>query len=471
MISLRSRSPRLTSAAPDGAATTASEPEASRNNVHSGGTHDECSPALRAGCAPAGKVLASQARHPCRLIAPGCATCRRLGFRVINPPRGPNVRRLPQPIRRLLLLTHPSDLELPGVDLLPHQSEANSLPLRVAPGTTDEHVDVGHAPPSLPSDPDWCHDGTVRDGENRNLRTPEDPDARAAFLYESSPAHRRLQGLRNTPDRPSRTAIALPNRSVHTEISHAVSPAFIGRPRREPVREIQFPNRFRPGGARRWRPWAMIWPRFGRRGRSGEAPLHPSRRRGRDQQGRAADVRPGGRDPRRGGAVRAALSRHQLPPRLRSRGDRPMAQDERRGRDRRTSPTARSRSVSPASSSRSQSPDDQRLDDRAAGDAGQRPAFDCRGGAGGAGADAKEPRDRPRTYQGVYERFAAWLAAREGVGEAAVGAFTSEAFVCYLDELEVAVRPRRLEGARGAAKARALPAPAPSDRRDRGADG
>ena len=217
VISLRSRSPR-TSAAPDGAATTASESEASRDNVRSGGTHDECSPALRAGCAPAGKVLASlghfpregllkrgtvggralgpngptsgqqrtggtagshprrssgcQARHPCRLIAPGCATCRRLGFRVINPPRGLNFRRLPQPIRRLLLLAHPSDLELPGVDLLAHQSEANSLPLRVALGTTDEHVDVGHAPPSLPSDPDWCRNPPPHIGGCKGSATP-----------------------------------------------------------------------------------------------------------------------------------------------------------------------------------------------------------------------------------------------------------------------------------------------------------
>jgi hypothetical protein len=30
-----------------------------------------------------------------------------------------------------------------------------------------------------------------------------------------------------------------------------------------------------------------------------------------------------------------------------------------------------------------------------------------------------------RTYQGVYERFASWLAGREGVREAPVAAFTS----------------------------------------------
>ena len=52
------------SAAPDGAATTASESKASRDNVRSGGTHDECAPALRVGCAPAGKVLASLGHFP-----------------------------------------------------------------------------------------------------------------------------------------------------------------------------------------------------------------------------------------------------------------------------------------------------------------------------------------------------------------------------------------------------------------------
>ena len=146
------RERRTDSAAPDGAATPASKSEASRDKVRSGAAHDECSPVLRAGCAPADKALASQTRHPCRLIPPGCATCRRSGFRVVNPSTvRPSVWRLLQPIRRLLLLTHPSDLQLPGVDLLPHQSTANSLPLRAAPGTTDKHVDVGHAPPSLPA--------------------------------------------------------------------------------------------------------------------------------------------------------------------------------------------------------------------------------------------------------------------------------------------------------------------------------
>ena len=48
-----------------------------------------------------------------------------------------------------------------------------------------------------------------------------------------------------------------------------------------------------------------------------------------------------------------------------------------------------------------------------------------------------------RTYQGIYERFASWLAEREGVGEASVAAFTSQAFVAYLDELESAAPLRR----------------------------
>ena len=145
------RERRTNSAAPDGAATPTSKSKASRDNVPSGATHNECSRVLPAGYTPADKALASQTRHPCRLI-PGCAMRRRSGFRVINPSTvRPSVWRLPQPIGRLLLLTHPSELQLPGVDLLPDQSKANSLPLSAAPGTTDKHVDVGHAPPSLPA--------------------------------------------------------------------------------------------------------------------------------------------------------------------------------------------------------------------------------------------------------------------------------------------------------------------------------
>ena len=116
-----------------------------------------------------------RARHPCGLIAPGYATCRRSRFRVKTPQVRPSCLRLPQPIRRLLLLAHPSGLELPVGDLLPHQGQAKSLALRAAPGTTDEHVDVGHAPPSLPRDPDWCYKipgGTEgRDSDERRSPT------------------------------------------------------------------------------------------------------------------------------------------------------------------------------------------------------------------------------------------------------------------------------------------------------------
>ncbi len=216
--------------------------------MRSDGTNDERSPAPRVGCAPAGKVLASlgrfqrerllererwaaerwhrtargpgsnepdrtagshpprssgcRARHHCRLIAPGYATCRRLRFRVINPQVHPSFWRLQQPIRRLLLLAHPSDLELPGVDLLPHQGEANSLPLRVAPGRTDEHVDVGHAPPSLPSDPNWCYKipgGT----EGPALRAAADHGTRVAGDDELLHPPRRSRTRRRAPQDPA----------------------------------------------------------------------------------------------------------------------------------------------------------------------------------------------------------------------------------------------------------------------------
>ena len=41
-----------------------------------------------------------------------------------------------------------------------------------------------------------------------------------------------------------------------------------------------------------------------------------------------------------------------------------------------------------------------------------------------------------RTYQGIYERFAGWLAHRDGGVQAPVGAFTSETLIGYLEELE-----------------------------------
>ncbi|MGO9976737.1 MAG: hypothetical protein ACLP01_28825, partial [Solirubrobacteraceae bacterium] len=55
-----------------------------------------------------------------------------------------------------------------------------------------------------------------------------------------------------------------------------------------------------------------------------------------------------------------------------------------------------------------------------------------------------------RTYLGIYERFAGWLAARDGVEVAAVSAFTSEAFVGYLDELEERCSPATVKKERAA---------------------
>ena len=55
-----------------------------------------------------------------------------------------------------------------------------------------------------------------------------------------------------------------------------------------------------------------------------------------------------------------------------------------------------------------------------------------------------------RTYQGIYERFASWLAEREGVGQAPVAAFTSQAFVAYLDELEQRCSPATVKKERAA---------------------
>ena len=259
--------------------------------MRSDGTNDERTPTPRVGCAPAGKVLASLGRfqregllagegwaaerwhrtargagssepdrtagtHPprssgcrtryhCRLIATGYATCRRLRFRVINPQVRPSFWRLQQPIRRLLLLAHPSDLELPGVDLLPQQGEANSLPLRVAPGRTDEHVDVGHAPPSLPSDPNWCYKlpggtegpalraaadhGTRVTGDDELLHPPRRSRTSTAGSSASATTHTRAapnageSGRRagpspaatRSPYRPAARARRLPTSALH----------------------------------------------------------------------------------------------------------------------------------------------------------------------------------------------------------------------------------------------------------------
>jgi site-specific recombinase XerD len=55
-----------------------------------------------------------------------------------------------------------------------------------------------------------------------------------------------------------------------------------------------------------------------------------------------------------------------------------------------------------------------------------------------------------RTYQGIYIRFAAWLANRDGVSEASVAAFTPEAFVAYLDEREAIAAPSTVKKERAA---------------------
>ncbi len=55
-----------------------------------------------------------------------------------------------------------------------------------------------------------------------------------------------------------------------------------------------------------------------------------------------------------------------------------------------------------------------------------------------------------RTYLGIYERFAGWLAAGDGLEVAAVSAFTSEAFVGYLDELEERCSPATVKKERAA---------------------
>ena len=41
-----------------------------------------------------------------------------------------------------------------------------------------------------------------------------------------------------------------------------------------------------------------------------------------------------------------------------------------------------------------------------------------------------------RTYTGIYDRFAGWLADRQAVRQVPVSSFTSEAFVTYLERLE-----------------------------------
>jgi len=55
-----------------------------------------------------------------------------------------------------------------------------------------------------------------------------------------------------------------------------------------------------------------------------------------------------------------------------------------------------------------------------------------------------------RTYQGIYARFAGWLAECDGIAEASTGAFTAEAFVAYLDEREALAAPSTIKKERAA---------------------
>ena len=55
-----------------------------------------------------------------------------------------------------------------------------------------------------------------------------------------------------------------------------------------------------------------------------------------------------------------------------------------------------------------------------------------------------------RTYQGIYTRFAGWLAEHHGVTEASVEAFTAEALVAYFDEREELVAAATVKKERAA---------------------
>ena len=55
-----------------------------------------------------------------------------------------------------------------------------------------------------------------------------------------------------------------------------------------------------------------------------------------------------------------------------------------------------------------------------------------------------------RTYQGIYARFASWLGERDGVAEAGVDAFTSEALIEYLEQLEERCSPSTVKKERAA---------------------
>jgi site-specific recombinase XerD len=55
-----------------------------------------------------------------------------------------------------------------------------------------------------------------------------------------------------------------------------------------------------------------------------------------------------------------------------------------------------------------------------------------------------------RTYQGIYARFAGWLADRESEPEARVGTFTAGALIAYLEELEQRCSPATVKKERAA---------------------
>ena len=55
-----------------------------------------------------------------------------------------------------------------------------------------------------------------------------------------------------------------------------------------------------------------------------------------------------------------------------------------------------------------------------------------------------------RTYLGIYGRFAAWLADRDGVAEAGVDAFTSETLIEYLEQFEKRCSPSTVKKERAA---------------------
>ena len=133
------------------------------------------------------------------------------------------------------------------------------------------------------------------------------------------------------------------------------------------------------------------------------------------------------------------------PGRSSATGARPAAA----ARDRPTSPTASSRFRSRASSSRCRSPHDHRRFTTLRGARAAAELLTVEAERAVRVLMRKSPATQ-RTYQGIYERFASWLAAREGVGEAPVAAFTSEAFVCYLDELEGRCSPATVKKERAA---------------------